>query len=104
MKWADKIKAGVADVAGDLSASLTKLYAVAKDTFGVKYTDAQATASAAKIAAVIPKVRALLAQELDDIPGVPTILADLGAQMVGRLLDAGLAGGLEMAKNVNGND
>lgn len=104
MSWFTEMRDGVFTVAKTAAASLTKFYTILKANFGLQYSDAQVDEQAARIEALIPKVRDLIAQEIDDIPGVPTVLADLAAQLVGRLLDAGLAGSIEAAKQINGDD
>lgn len=74
---------------------------LAKRTFGAAPTDEQADAAAAKVREAVAKVEAIAAAAIDEIPGVPTVVAKLAAHAFATILTAAVAGATQAVKDNN---
>jgi len=89
MKWTDWIIDQAREGGERLGASFAKLLGKRAPS------DATAQAAADKLRALLARHQDELAQVLDEIPGVPTVLATMAVGASRTVLDAGIAGALE---------
>lgn len=92
--WITTGLAAATDVVGDS-------VRLAKKTFGVAPSDAEIELAASKVQQAVQKVEAVIAEALDEIPGVPRFVAKLAAQGVAQILMAAVASAAEAAKDAN---
>jgi hypothetical protein len=92
--WASGLVDSVTDVVGDS-------VRLAKKTFGAAPTDAQADAAALKVQGVVKNVETLIAEAIDEIPGVPRVVAKFAAAAVASILMSAVAGATEAVKENN---
>lgn len=97
MKFLTKILNRVEAIGDDIGEGFVKLAKVV----GRGPSDAKLDQLNDKGKALIAKIQALASEELDNVPGVPTVAAQLVAQAAGAALNALLAGSIEGAKAAN---
>lgn len=71
------------------------------ETFGVAPSDTAIDRASFKVSAAVDKVEMLLTDAIDEIPGVPRIVASLLAAQLGAGLQAAIAAAAEGAKMAN---
>lgn len=97
MSWLKK----TTDAAKSAATLLGGSVAFIKRQFNVTVTDDQVDALEAKARQVSDQIEAILADYIDDIPGVPTIVATLAASLAMKAVDAAIAGAGEAVKAKN---
>lgn len=65
------------------------------------YSDDDVDKVVATADAAIVEIEKILAAAIDNIPGVPTVIASIGAQAAGSILQAAIAGATQAAKEFN---
>lgn len=97
MKWT----AWVANAAAEAKEKLGDSVAYLKGKFGVAPSDPQVDAAQAKAKAAVDKIEAILADLIDELPGVPRVVATLGAHAAAQLVDAAIAAAADTVKANN---
>ena len=97
MSWASDVVKGRMSAAEALGRSFAKL----KSVFGVSVSDSELDTLQTRAVDLVDKARKLVADEIDGIPGVPSIVADIAAQALAHVVDAAIAGAIEAAKKAN---
>lgn len=97
MSWKSWVQAQLTAATQTLGDSIAYL----KRKTGLTITDRQADALAAKAQKAIADIEAILAGVIDEIPGVPSIVAKIGAHAAAQVLDAAIAGAAEAVKANN---
>lgn len=97
MSWKTSLSKRLGEAAKTLGASVGFL----RKTMGATVTDAQVDGAVKKADELTDRLEALLVEYIDDIPGVPNILAKLAAEQALRVIDAAIAGAGEAVKARN---